>query len=64
MIECRSDRAVGDRRSRLTIAANSSRLEPSYERLLSRPEVGPPLGAVLAAETDQIGRFVAGPREV
>lgn len=32
-------------------------LEPSYEALLSLPGVGPTLGAVLAAEIDQIGRF-------
>jgi transposase len=33
------------------------KLEPSYERLLSVPGVGPTLGAVLAAEIDQIERF-------
>ena len=33
------------------------KLEPSYERLLSLPGVGPTLGAVLAAEIDQIERF-------
>src|SRR5712691_536266 len=32
-------------------------LEPSYERLLSLPGVGQTLGAVLAAEIDQIERF-------
>jgi transposase len=33
------------------------KLEPSYERLLSLPGVGPTLGAVLAAEIDQVERF-------
>ena len=33
------------------------KLEPSYERLLNLPGVGPTLGAVLAAEIDQIERF-------
>jgi transposase len=33
------------------------KLDSSYERLLSLPGVGPTLGAVLAAEIDQIERF-------
>lgn len=33
------------------------KVEPSYERLMSLPGVGPTLAAVLAAEIDQIERF-------